>query len=81
MPRTTILDLNYDILYLIIEHIWLTAETWPRPGKVPPNRGLGLLALSGTCRWMREATLPWIFREVYDFPGFLWHESLWTYFR
>ncbi|KAK7046427.1 hypothetical protein R3P38DRAFT_2688768 [Favolaschia claudopus] len=46
--------------------------------------GQYLLALSCSCRYMRAQTLPWIFREVYNWDsprGRVWPESSWPYFR
>ncbi|KAK6978082.1 hypothetical protein R3P38DRAFT_2809534 [Favolaschia claudopus] len=43
-----------------------------------------LVALSCSCRQSRAQTLPWIFREVYNWDssrGRVWPESLWPYFK
>lgn len=79
---TTIHDLDGDVTYLIIEDIWNTTRVIAsEEGQVPVNRGSSLIALSVTCRQMREAALPWIFREVYNWPNSLWPRSLWRFFK
>ncbi|KAK7002282.1 hypothetical protein R3P38DRAFT_2647956 [Favolaschia claudopus] len=47
-------------------------------------QGEYLLALSSTCRALRGQTMPWIFREVYNWEasrGTVWPVSLWPYFK
>ncbi|KAJ7083197.1 hypothetical protein B0H15DRAFT_431224 [Mycena belliarum] len=42
-----------------------------------------LIPLSATCRYMRSQTLPWIFREVYNWNranGDVWPDTLWPFF-
>lgn len=81
--KLNILELNDDILYLILELMWASAPIPVRVacGQVPYNKGRILLPLSETCKHMREAILPWVFREVYNWPGSLWPRSLWKYFK
>lgn len=82
LHSTTILDLDGDVIYLIIEYIWNTARVLPyEEGQVPFNRGSKLLALSVACRQTREATMPWIFREIYNWPDSIWPRSLWRFFQ
>ncbi|KAK6995841.1 hypothetical protein R3P38DRAFT_2655977 [Favolaschia claudopus] len=47
-------------------------------------QGQFLLGISSTCRALRAQTMPWIYREVYNWEsarGKAWPESLWPYFR
>ncbi|KAJ7242849.1 hypothetical protein B0H12DRAFT_1221243 [Mycena haematopus] len=42
-----------------------------------------LIPLSETCRWLRTQTLPWIFREVYNWSRngvVVWPNALWGFF-
>ncbi|KAJ7731450.1 hypothetical protein DFH07DRAFT_968770 [Mycena maculata] len=48
------------------------------------SAGSRLFHLSGTCRYMRAETMPWIFREVYNWSradGDVWPETLWPFIR
>ncbi|KAK7055947.1 hypothetical protein R3P38DRAFT_2849749 [Favolaschia claudopus] len=50
--------------------------------EVSPGRLL--LPLSMCCRYLRAQTLPWIFREVYNWDtvdDFVWPETIWPFIR
>ncbi|KAJ7760261.1 hypothetical protein DFH07DRAFT_431391 [Mycena maculata] len=78
----TLLDLPVDILELIFQ-ILLNLEAMEEPyDHEVCNRAL-LIPLSETCRCMRTLTLPWIFREVYNWSRAgvaVWPETLWPFF-
>ncbi|KAJ7023784.1 hypothetical protein C8F04DRAFT_1193094 [Mycena alexandri] len=59
----------------------------PEPNLATTNdswEGRSLLPLSQSCRYLRGQTVPWIFREVYNWArrdGTIWPETLWPFFR
>ncbi|KAJ6576805.1 hypothetical protein B0H10DRAFT_2443692 [Mycena sp. CBHHK59/15] len=88
----TLTTVPTDVLDLILAEMY-PSEPQDRSGR-PLHyyeercKGLHLLALSTTCRYLRQRTLPLIFFEVYNWPigdgeqrtGQIWPESLWSYF-
>ncbi|KAJ6535883.1 hypothetical protein B0H10DRAFT_2246476 [Mycena sp. CBHHK59/15] len=74
-----------DILYILFDLIrTLGSIDFPTYDE-EKCRGASLLSLSQTCRYMRQQTLPFIFREVYNWPGEgrtgdIWPESVRPYF-
>ncbi|KAK7006267.1 hypothetical protein R3P38DRAFT_3602204, partial [Favolaschia claudopus] len=87
----TLDTLPADVLGLIFKLLyddWLVA-THPKFRGAPlfdheRCQGESLLGLSTTCRALRAETMPWIFREVYNWEssrGTAWPDSLWPYFR
>ncbi|KAJ7101656.1 hypothetical protein C8R44DRAFT_859205 [Mycena epipterygia] len=82
----TLVTLPTDVLQLILELLY---DPWVRDeerGRYDHEtcKGRSLLPLSDCCRYLRGQTLPWIFREVYnwDLPdSSIWPESLWPFFH
>ncbi|KAJ7858027.1 hypothetical protein B0H14DRAFT_2749900 [Mycena olivaceomarginata] len=79
----TLVTVPTDILHIILQLLY---DTWPseeerRRYDHEICKGKYILALSETCRYMRAQTLPWIFRDVYNWsrPG-IWPETLWRFF-
>ncbi|KAK6969132.1 hypothetical protein R3P38DRAFT_2671424 [Favolaschia claudopus] len=71
-PSPSLATLPDDVLGLILQ---ILRDEW---------LGEYLLALSSTCRALRCQTMPWIFREVYNWEasrGTVWPVSLWPYFK
>ncbi|KAJ7075919.1 hypothetical protein B0H15DRAFT_609676 [Mycena belliarum] len=81
----TLITIPTDILYIIFQMLY--------DAPIPPEdrerfdyescRGSRLIPLSETCRIMRAESLPWIFREVYNWrreDGDVWPNTLWGLF-
>ncbi|KAJ7016134.1 hypothetical protein C8F04DRAFT_1203190, partial [Mycena alexandri] len=82
----TLVTLPTDVLHLVLQLLY---DPWVRDDDRQRYdhetcKGALLLPLSESCRYMREQTLPWIFREAYNWsrPGDrIWPETLWPFFR
>ncbi|KAJ7217376.1 hypothetical protein C8J57DRAFT_1395853 [Mycena rebaudengoi] len=82
----TLVTLPADVLHLVLALLY---DPWVRDeerGRYDHEicRGRFLLPLSESCRYLREQTLPWIFREVYNWgrpDGSTWPETLLPFFR
>ncbi|KAJ7764108.1 hypothetical protein DFH07DRAFT_1059152 [Mycena maculata] len=81
----SLVTLPADVLHMILELLydpWVCEEERERYDH-EICKGRFLLPLSESCRYMRRQTLPWIFREVYNWDrqdGSVWPETLWSFF-
>ncbi|KAJ7768139.1 hypothetical protein DFH07DRAFT_954714 [Mycena maculata] len=81
----TLVTVPTDILHIILQLLYDTSPAEEERERYDHEicKGEYLLALSVTCRYMRAQTLPWIFREVYNWSrpgGGIWPETLWPFF-
>ncbi|KAJ7721391.1 hypothetical protein B0H16DRAFT_1896514 [Mycena metata] len=82
----TLLTLPTDVLQLVLEMLY---DPWVRDeerGRYDHEtcKGRYLIPLSHCCQYLRGQTLPWIFREVYNWDrsdNSIWPEALWPCFR
>ncbi|KAJ7488590.1 hypothetical protein B0H11DRAFT_1913071 [Mycena galericulata] len=80
-----LVTLPTDVLHIVLQLLydpWVPYEERQRYDH-ETCKGRFLLPLSQSCRYMRGQTLPWIFREVYNWgrpDGSIWPETLWTFF-
>lgn len=87
LPRSspTLITLPADILGIILQMLYDTSDPEEIGGYDEEiSAGSRLFHLSGTCRYMRAETMPWIFREVYNWSradGDVWPETLWPFIR
>ncbi|KAJ7094993.1 hypothetical protein C8R44DRAFT_989564 [Mycena epipterygia] len=80
----TLITIPTDILHIILQLLKDSPNDGPHPRYDHEHcPGIHLLSLSGTCRYMRAQTLPWIFREGYNWRRegvTVWPASLWPFF-
>ncbi|KAJ7287204.1 hypothetical protein C8J57DRAFT_1653110 [Mycena rebaudengoi] len=81
----TLTTIPTDILHIII--LCLRDIPIEPPGWCDSTyefcNGARLIPLSATCRYMRHQTMPWIFREVYNWSrtdSDVWPQNLWQFF-
>ncbi|KAJ7609519.1 hypothetical protein FB45DRAFT_1010500 [Roridomyces roridus] len=84
-PPPTLATLPPDILYLVFELLYSPSDTANRSRYNHEKfKGRLLLPLSQTCWHLRVHTLPWIFRDVYNWDctdESTWPETLWPFFQ
>ncbi|KAK6984979.1 hypothetical protein R3P38DRAFT_3102448 [Favolaschia claudopus] len=87
LSRSTLVYLPADILeqiFQLLRSAWVTDIYASTPLRFDYElfQGEYLLPLSTSCRIMRAQTLPYIFRELYNWDssrGTVWPQSLWPY--
>lgn len=80
----TLVTLPTDVLQIVLQLLYDPYNDQRQRYDHETCKGIFLLPLSESCRYMRGQTLPWIFREVYNWDrpdGSMWPESLWPFFR
>ncbi|KAJ7211182.1 hypothetical protein GGX14DRAFT_623730 [Mycena pura] len=81
--RASLDGLPADVLGLVFEMLRDLDDT-QQPYGHEVYSGACLIPLSETCRNMRAVTMPWIFREVYNWRRHgvdVWQDTLWCLFR
>ncbi|KAJ7171150.1 hypothetical protein C8R46DRAFT_1087824 [Mycena filopes] len=90
-PPLILTTLPTDVLHVIFEILYNTRDPAVLHDGYGEWRfhhekciGARLLALSQTSRFMRAETMPWVYREVYNWSrpeGDVWPKTLWPFFR
>ncbi|KAJ7242838.1 hypothetical protein B0H12DRAFT_839754 [Mycena haematopus] len=81
--RITLTNAPTDVLELVLQILVDMEETAEVPYDHERCTSTCLIPLSETCRWLRAQTLPWIFREVYNWNRngvVVWPNALWGFF-
>ncbi|KAK6975080.1 hypothetical protein R3P38DRAFT_3238221 [Favolaschia claudopus] len=83
--QITLIAVPPDILHDIFDVLYECGRRNPVTDRydLEVSKGRLLLPLSMCCRYLRAQTLPWIFREVYnwDMDDSVWPETLWPFIR